>query len=638
MNISKSDYQLVLEKKKDLNIKQLRNLLFFFEKQISLEDLLNNKELNTKDLKANSRIEKIRYLSSYLNEEKGITLERAIVTSPLKIENILNGSHIPSSHFTSRIADYFYLANKTLTDKNIELPMKDDLLVDEDLLRIQKDDLETKLILFKNKHYIKRNYKALSHPKRFKLIMSMILIMAPLLGYTAYCAYSASVEKANTVDSYIKGSDETYIYNQYDEKQVKYHEDLQKTSYEAYKNGSLKDEPYYCEVKVGAELEKIKNISSATSSYETRMQLFFIFNKADFKRMFYSYSSSVLWDKVMNDYYASCDPAELLDERNLTFTEFLSNAKYGDQHNIYYHNWVTINDEKYYPGETPTNTLTEKETMFDIGNGEFVPDSYGTIKGLEEVVVDGVTYCYQKVKFNAKFEKAFTSVRYPLDSVEFDMRILPIMDAEYIRYVPNRDVNTEGNEISHFSPYFGITNGYRLVENKENISNLTLRLNYFVDTNNDPAVKYENTYRTELQIAVRANREGISLFLQAFVNLFSVVIWITIAFYNQSHNGEDSIGMLGTGLFGVISSMLIGLSMVSDAGIFSLITMINIFTLAVIMIMTYQSIAAKRAQVKKDIATIAYNGVKLRIMFYLLSICIAMMFIGLPLLSYIFGL
>ncbi len=95
--------------------------------------------------------------------------------------------------------------------------------------------------------------------------------------------------------------------------------------------------------------------------------------------------------------------------------------------------------------------------------------------------------------------------------------------------------------------------------------------------------------------------------------------------------------MLGTGLFGVISSMLVGLSMVSDAGIFSLITMINIFTLAVIMIMTYQAIAAKRAAVRKDKVLIAYNGIKLRVLFVLLTLCTVAMFVIIPALAYMWG-
>lgn len=94
--------------------------------------------------------------------------------------------------------------------------------------------------------------------------------------------------------------------------------------------------------------------------------------------------------------------------------------------------------------------------------------------------------------------------------------------------------------------------------------------------------------------------------------------------------------MLGTGLFGAISSILVGLSMVSEAGIFSLITMINIFTLGVILIMTVHSILAKRAHVTADKANIAYYGVKLRVLFYALTLCTAIMFVALPFISYIF--
>jgi hypothetical protein len=93
--------------------------------------------------------------------------------------------------------------------------------------------------------------------------------------------------------------------------------------------------------------------------------------------------------------------------------------------------------------------------------------------------------------------------------------------------------------------------------------------------------------------------------------------------------------MLGTGMFSAISATIVGFQMLSDASMFSLVTMINVFTLAVILIMTYQAVAAKRAKAKNDKALIAYNGVKLRIMFYILTLCTLVMFIGLPIAAYI---
>ena len=54
--------------------------------------------------------------------------------------------------------------------------------------------------------------------------------------------------------------------------------------------------------------------------------------------------------------------------------------------------------------------------------------------------------------------------------------------------------------------------------------------------------------------------------------------------------------------------------------------------------MTYQAAQAKKANARKNKALTVYNGVKLRMMHYLLTICTAIMFIGLPIACYIWTL
>ena len=543
------------------------------------------------------------------------------------MSKILSGEDELNIKILNKIASYFFIHLSILTDDDKELPDLGTLQLDEDLLSVQRNDVENDIERMKQKHYIARNWKMIGYKKRLKLVLSVLLITVPLVAYILFCVSEAANERLGDIKKYERGSD-GLVYDIYDPIQKKYHDDLEGTS------RANNPDAYYAEVKVGVVLERIKNIQSATSSYETRMQLYFKFDKDEFRNIFSHYAYNVLLDQVIDDYYSSY-PEESRPEGSFNHEEWVSS------HEEYFNEWVDLHDSDYYPGETPSNVLTDKETMFTIGNGEFVPDSFGTLKELEEVQYYDEngnlrTMCYQKVKFNGAFEKAFDSVRYPLDSVQFKMYILPTMDANYIRYVPDHDQTDDGVMISGFTPYFSITSGYSLI-NTDKADNFTLRLNYYYDENNDPAIDFEHTVRTQLEIIVRANRAGLSLFLQAFINLFSVVIWIIIAFYSQSYTGEDSVGMLGTGLFGVISSMLVGLSMVSDAGIFSLITMINIFTLAVIMIMTYQAIAAKRAQVRKDKVLIAYNGIKLRILFVLLTLATVAMFIILPCISYMWG-
>ncbi len=564
---------------------------------------------------------KIAALELFLIEKHSTELSRLLSIKKEKLERIIKGEEDPSMRLISLIALYFTLTPEDITDDGKELPQ---VPVLKEELRKSKEKKEKGSKLF-----FSYNWSLLSERKRKSLVISTFLIIIPLVVYMVYCIATVTGEKIEKISSYRTGSDESEIYDQYDAEQCEYHSILEETD---KKN---KEDAYYATVKVGTVLEKIKNIDSSSSSYEARMQVYFKFDKDEFRSMFRHYARTVLADQIIDDYYL--DNPDYPQPGDIVFSSWL------DEHNSYFESWVEKHDSEYYPGETASNVLTDKNTMFDIGNGTFVADSYGTIKELEEIQYydeDGVlrTLCYQKVKFTGLFEKSFDSSRYPLDSIQFKMYITPTMDANYIRYVPDRDSNSLGR-LSGFSPYFSVAGGYRLMKESDGIKNFIQRINYSLSTNNDPAIPYDSTIKTQLEITVRANRQGISLFLKAFINLFSVVIWVIIAFYNQTYEaGEDSIGMLGTGLFGVISSMLVGLSMVSDAGIFSLTTMINIFTLAVIMIMTYQAIASKRARMKKDSVLIAYNAIKVRVLFYALTTATAVMFFILPCISYMWGL
>ena len=562
--------------------------------------------------------EKISFLRQMVEKKYGLKLSTLISISEDKLDKVLKGDEKIAERKVKLIALIFSLTLSDLLDDSVEL--KDDIELKEEFLK--KDEGEEKKELF-----FSYNWALLDKKKRRSLVLSTLLITIPLIIYIVYCICIVTGEKSEKISSYRLGSDESEIYDQYDETQRKYYEILSET------DKANKADAYYVEVKVGSVLEKINNIDSSSSSYQARMQVYFKFDKDEFRSMFRHYASTLLVDQIINDYYSENGEKQ---PEGIVFSSWL------DEHASYFDDWIEKHDSEYYPGEAGSNVLTDKNTMFDIGNGMIVPDSYGVVKELEEIQYYDEygklrTLCYQKVKFSGLFEKSFDSARYPLDSVQLKMYITPTMDANYIRYIPDRDSNSLG-PLSGFSPYFSLSGGYRLIKENDGIKNFIQRINYLFATNNDPSIEYDSTIKTQLEITVRANRAGISLFLKAFINLFSVVIWVIIAFYSQSYADEDSIGMLGTGLFGVISSMLVGLSMVSDAGIFSLTTMINIFTLAVIMIMTYQAIASKRAKMKKNDILLAYNAIKLRMLFYLLTSATLVMFFVLPAISYMWSL
>lgn len=329
-----------------------------------------------------------------------------------------------------------------------------------------------------------------------------------------------------------------------------------------------------------------------------------------------------------------------------------------------------------YPGLTSSNVYPDNETMFSVGHykGSFDADSfsyeYSTPYKLTSPTGEESYRYFQSMSFSCSIAQIFNSPRYPLDSISFKIPITSEkLSYEYLRYVPVDYVDLTENQIvrnkdpkyksnlgqwgcsidailfsSGTSTDFKIATGYKLINSGDvkGISKKVVLSNYIKSDSENHEIKDTLTnpekvyYYSEYVMTLHANRSGISLFLQAFINLFAVGIWILIGFYDQSHQDEDSIGMLGTGLFGAISSILVGLSMISDAGMFSLITMINIFTLAVILIMTFSSIVSKKIRRTGNKIEIAYSRVSLKTIFIFLTLCTGIIFIVLPFISFIF--
>lgn len=298
-----------------------------------------------------------------------------------------------------------------LIDDEKDLPDLEHLQIDEDLLSIQRNDAENDIE--RQKHFFSRNWKMIGCSKRLKLVLSVLVIIIPLVAFILFCASEVAFERFDDMRKYRIGSD-GLDYDIYDPIQNKYHDDLEGTS------KANNPDAYYAEVTAGAVLGKITNIHSETSSYETRMQLFLKFDKDEFRNMFRHYARNGPVDQIIDSYYA--DSSEPRPSGILSFDEWI------DSHSEYFEEWIEAHDHEYYPGETPSNVFTDKETMFVLGNGEFVPDSMGVMKELEEIQYydeEGNlrTMCYQKIRFNGASEKAFDSVRYPLDSVQFNLHL-----------------------------------------------------------------------------------------------------------------------------------------------------------------------------------------------------------------------
>ncbi|MDO5330813.1 MAG: helix-turn-helix transcriptional regulator [Bacillota bacterium] len=636
-----------------------------------------------------------------------LSLDRAISISERALNEIISGERKPSKSFLNKVSDYFSLPLHILLNDEEELPL-DKLVIDKDLVSIQRKDIENELQRHKEKRSFKRNWLILSHGSRIRVVLTSLAVILPLLAYTAYCSYILIEDRVSTTSEYVAEQS----LSEEEEKIIENQEALL----------AKEEKSYQVTVDIGINVAKITNVSNSGMSFSPTMQLFFDFDNEDYFRMIYAKENSEDYDeehpfvtsnpdKYRKDdfgynestgsFYKSGDGVPdymQLDGYSLETTvggvNFYSSTYQEFADKIYNDDGsYKTSDEQWdaldatglteaqiyekvianYPGKTSSNNYPDNETLFSIGhyNGSFDADAFSYEYITPYALTDpegNVTYRYfMSMSFSASIGKVYSSPRYPLDSVSFTIPITSEkMTYQYLKYNPVDYVDlTEDQLIRSADPNYGagykcsidanyyssgtgtnfkISTGYQLFETssiKSVSKKVVARKLTESDSENQSVAEALGDsskvyFYSEFQMVLNANRSGISLFLQAFINLFAVVIWIVIAFYDESYHNESAIGMLGTGLFGAISSILVGLSMVSEAGIFSLITMINIFTLGVILIMTVHSILAKRAHVTADKANIAYYGVKLRVLFYALTLCTAIMFVALPFISYIF--
>ncbi len=583
---------------------------------------------------------KIKHLDSYLKKNHDLSLARAIGQSDKSMEKIYKGGSVPF-WVVNKITHFFMFKKEILTNDKLELPKDDELVYDEELIEVLKGDKDNEWKLFKNKHELSRSYRMLGHGKRVSLWCSLALVCLPILAFATGCLTWISIDRVNTLNKY------------------KNAEELSESEKEIQDAALNRDGLTFVNVDTGSEIEKITDISHSSNSYTARMSTFFDFDQMEFHKMFYRFDEGKEFnadnfyteeDLLADNYTPSEDGSssvylEYSDNiPDIIQFNFDSGAHPSDKSNkpISLSTLYKDRERVAFPGEQQSNNFASNNSEFYIGNGSFVPDSIEVReKGRAYKADDGTYRFFQKIHFDAKIEKTFDSPRYPLDSVQFHIYIQPNRSSDYVRYnlVDKVTINDETVAFNGFSSSFAMTNGYRRISSSGDIKDLTTRILYYA-VNEESTLKNEDPskwiIKSELEIVVRANKSGMSSFIQAFINIFAVGIWMIIAFFNQSYNKEDSIGMIGTGLFAAISSILVGVSMISDANIFSLITMINIFTLAVILIMAYESIAAKRAGVKENKVAVAYRFIKLRVIFYILVISSLMMFIGLPFAAYIF--
>jgi hypothetical protein len=569
--------------------------------------------------------EKIKHLNEYLKANYKVELHDILSLDKDTFVTLTNENKLTQDQL-KKISGIFYLNYEDLINEEIELPHDDHLKVDELLIKINQGNYINTLGKNSNKHVIKRNFLLLSKPLKKRLIGNVIIALVPFLFIVIYALTSSLVNVSETLSSYKQGDSLT-------SDQLVLKQEMEKQANDKYAN-----------VKVGVTLENISSISSSTSSFNATLSTYFDFDQKEYFLMYYYKVKGEDFNK--DNFYTTEDYLEdnfCFDSTNTSYLPYKDNIpdilqfNFADNTHMGKTNYPTsvstIYQEclKAYPGEKSSNIYTDKNDEFRIGNGKLTSDSL-EYQDRGSAYYDETTKSYryyQKVHYSATITKTFDSPRYPLDSAQFKIYIQPTRSSQYVRYI--------ADETSGYSTYFSIGNGYRLIKESNNIKNFNVKLNYYKEKDVDHSSKTygQEIIKTQLEVIVRANKHGISVYLNSFLNIIAVAIWLTLAFYNQSFNKDDSMSMIGTGFFSAISAILLGLSTVGSANTDSLLTYVNIFTLLMVLVIGFESIKAKRYSKIQDASMIAYSNCKMRILFYAISFCALLIYILVPAISYI---
>lgn len=266
--------------------------------------------------------------------------------------------------------------------------------------------------------------------------------------------------------------------------------------------------------------------------------------------------------------------------------------------------WFAWEGDEWEPRDYPGN-------RFIVGNG-----LANSKLLLDEYHEDGVHY--QQYRVIATMEKYFDTMRYPLDSHQLKVFIEDERDMSEVRYVPDTDN-------SALSPYLNIA-GFSVINHDTG-----LYLNEYSSNMGHPALEkegFEGKKTFEYVFVTRVNRAGFSLFLKAFLSLLGILLWVCIGLYDCAYNQTNAMGAINTGIFGVVSSMIVGMNLLSDARGAGLIEYINFFSLAMILLATIYVIRINRFRARGEDGTyIACYAKSLFWVTTVMSVCTIAMFV-----------
>ncbi len=227
---------------------------------------------------------------------------------------------------------------------------------------------------------------------------------------------------------------------------------------------------------------------------------------------------------------------------------------------------------------------------------------------------------YQRGFMDVTVNTSFDTTRFPLGSYPMKIYIEPTYSVD--RVIFTADDASDINEDIDLA-------GYTLLRYDTGIHYIAYETNY-----GNPNLKDKDVINTEHLTRLEINREGLGTYAKCFIALIGTLTWIFIVMFINTYHKIDPLGMIPAALFGTVTNITVGASMLPDTLGLGLLEFVNMWGVMTIIAGTITVINVNRIRNKwedKEYATLYGRIISLEIFIFTLAGHILM-----PLMAYHF--
>ncbi len=211
----------------------------------------------------------------------------------------------------------------------------------------------------------------------------------------------------------------------------------------------------------------------------------------------------------------------------------------------------------------------------------------GTINkyNIVEEYVNGDEH-YQRAQMDVTVNEGFDTTRFPLGSYALKVYIEPTYSIDRVKFIA--DEQSDMNEAYDLP-------GYTLMRYDTGIHNIIYDTNY-----GDPEMEGKKAANTEHLTRIEITREGFGTYAKCFIALIGTLTWIFIVMYINTYHKVDPLGMIPAALFGTVTNITVGASMLPDTLGLGLLEFVNMWGVMTIIAGTVTVINVNRIRNKWD--------------------------------------